>query len=220
MSLVLHVDPGAEPDPGAVRATAGALERGALVVFPTETVYGIGARPDDRAATERLFAAKRRPPGLNLPVLAASPGEALELGAPDPRAEALARALWPGPLTVVLRRSARSAPWYLGEREDTVGVRVPDHPVALAVLRAFGPVATTSANLSGLPPLRSEDDLRATFGEAVEVYLVVAPSAMPPGERPSTVVDLTGDRPRVLRSGPIPAERIAEVLGQPVEGSG
>lgn len=218
MSLVFHLDPAAEPDPGAVRAAAAALERGALVVFPTETVYGIGTRPDDRQATGRLFTAKRRPPGLSLPVLAPSAREALELGLPDERAEALARAFWPGPLTVVLRRSERSLPWYLGERGGTVGVRVPDHPVALAVLRAFGPVATTSANLTGLPPLRTEEDLRATFGETVEVYLVMAPSAMPPHERPSTVVDLTGERPRLLRPGPVPAERIAQVLRQPVEG--
>jgi L-threonylcarbamoyladenylate synthase len=219
VTRAFDVDPEA-PDPRAVEAAAQALARGGVVVFPTETVYGIGARPDDRAATERVFSAKRRPAGLNLPVLAASAEEALALAEPDPRAEAMARAFWPGPLTVVLRRSTRSRPWYLGEREDTVGLRVPDHRVALAVLRAFGPVATTSANLSGRPPLRSRDDLLSTFGEAVEVYLLVAPGAMPPSELPSTVVDLTGEAPRVLRPGPVAPDRLAEVLGRPVEPTG
>ena len=160
MSEIGVVDPqrpaGSE---AALAAAERALRRGDLVVLPTETVYGIACRPDDAGATERLFDAKARPRGLNLAVLTASEEEALTLVAPNPFAVAFATALWPGPLTMVLPRSARSATWSLGEDPDTLGVRVPKLPVARAILSRTGPLAVTSANRSGEAPAESTEGL-------------------------------------------------------------
>ena len=128
-----------------------ATRRGELIVFPTDTVYGIAVAPDEAAATARLFEAKQRPRDLTLPVLAGSIADARAIAALDDRAERLAAALWPGPLTLVVPRSARSAPWQLGGDGASVGVRIPAHRLARAVL-AGGPLATTSANRSGDPP--------------------------------------------------------------------
>lgn len=205
---------------GAVALAAEALWAGRLVVVPTETVYGIASRPDDAAATERLFTAKRRPPDLNLPVLAAVADEALALGQASDVARALADELWPGPLTVVMRRSERSRGWRLGGDRATIGVRVPDHPMTLALLRETGPLAVTSANRSGEPPAVDRDALVAAFGSAVDVYVVSG--AAPSGGRSSTVVDLTGPRARRLRPGPVDG-RVLQILrriapdGEPID---
>ena len=126
-SRVHEIDPCCPDVAGrAIRAAVAALVEGALVVLPTETVYGIACRPDDASATARLFAAKRRPRGLSLPVLAATADAAWELGVPDDRGRRLAAALWPGPLTMVVPRSDRSKGWALGERGESIALRVPD----------------------------------------------------------------------------------------------
>ena len=212
MSEVLEVD--LRDEAGALlaaRAAAAILRAGELVVVPTETVYGIACRPDDPATTARLFEAKRRPRGLNLPVLAATAEEALALAEVPPEAAALAAELWPGPLTIVLRRSATSASWDLGDERETIGIRVPDLTVTRAVLGEMGPLGVTSANRSGEAPATDRAALLDAFGDTVSLYLVAA------GERlagaPSTVVDLT-DAPRVeiLRSGSLSRERIHAVL--------
>jgi len=218
MSRVFEVDPTGAGIDFALEAAAGAVAAGELVVMPTETVPGIAARPDDPAATARLFEAKRRPADLNLPVLAATAEEALALADDSATARTLAGAFWPGPLTLVLPRSDRSAAWSLGSRAGTIGVRVPDHPVALALLRRTGPLAVTSANPSGEPPIVSADELVAAFGEAVAVYLIELPlgapgaSMTPAPAASSTVVDLCGRGPRVLRAGPIDETRLLEAL--------
>jgi L-threonylcarbamoyladenylate synthase len=195
----------------ALSAAADALAAGGLVVLPTETVYGIATRPDDPKATARLFAAKRRPLGLNLPVLAASAREAWQLGVADDRARRLADAFWPGPLTIVLQRTKRSELWNLGQRQDSIALRVPDHDLTSSLLRHAGPAAATSANLSGAPPLSDRDELLAAFGESVALYLVLASGATLPGGTPSTVADLTGAAVRILRPGPIHPEWIESV---------
>ncbi|MGE5227025.1 MAG: L-threonylcarbamoyladenylate synthase [Planctomycetaceae bacterium] len=179
---------------------AAAARRGALVVLPTDTVYGIGTRPDDRSATARLFEAKERPRGLTLPVLVASLEDARRVAVMDERAERLAGAAWPGPLTIVLPRSADALGWDLGGEAATVGVRIPAHPLAVSLLAATGPLAVTSANRSGEPPARTCDELVAAFGDAVAVYLC---EDHPLEGRSSTVVDLTGDGPRILREGEV-----------------
>jgi tRNA threonylcarbamoyl adenosine modification protein (Sua5/YciO/YrdC/YwlC family) len=207
-----------DPDPGHILAAAAAIAEGGLVVLPTETVYGIACRPDDPVATSRLFAAKARPAELNLPALAATGREAFELGATNGRAGALAEAFWPGPLTMVLGRTERSAGWDLGQERSTIGLRVPDHPVALALLRLAGPLAVTSANRSGRPPAATAEELRDVFGDAVAVYLVVDEPLPPHVHGASTVVDLTGEGLRVLRPGPIaPADLARIVAGTPSE---
>jgi tRNA threonylcarbamoyl adenosine modification protein (Sua5/YciO/YrdC/YwlC family) len=199
----------------ALAAAAESLAAGLLVVVPTETVHGIAARPDLPEATERIFAAKHRDRGLGLPVLAATAAEALELAdlaAPAGRAaERMASAFWPGPLTMVLPRGPRSRPWDLGRHTGTIGVRVPDHPAALELLRRTGPLAVTSANRSGRPPMATLAELTQTFGDEVAVY-VVDPAADPEGAA-STVVDLSGARPSVVRSGPIDERRLLAVAG-------
>ena len=116
-----------------------AARRGDLIVFPTDTVYGIAARPDDAAATDRLFEAKQRPRDLTLPVLVSNAGQAREIARFDDRAARLAQGLWPGALTLVLPRTAASEGWDLGGDRDSIGVRVPDHPLALAVLAGASP---------------------------------------------------------------------------------
>jgi tRNA threonylcarbamoyl adenosine modification protein (Sua5/YciO/YrdC/YwlC family) len=162
-------------------------------------LYGIGTRPDDPAATRRVFEAKGRPRALTLPVLVASVADAERIASFDGRARALAERHWPGALTIVLPRSDASRGWDLGDETDSIGVRVPDHPVALALLERAGPLAVTSANRSGEPTPGSCDELRAIFADAVDVYLCQDDA---PRRVASTVVDLTGDA-RVLRRGAV-----------------
>jgi L-threonylcarbamoyladenylate synthase len=214
MSAVFDVDP--ERPRGideALQAATEAVNAGGLVVFPTETVYGIACRPDDPAATNRLFEAKRRPRGLNLPVLASSAQEALDLAVPSDAGRRLAGAFWPGPITLVLPRAERTKDWSLGEATESIGIRVPDHGVTLALLRRAGPLAATSANISGMQPLGDRVALEAAFGDAVAVYLVIRRAARGPAGRSSTVVDLTGPKLRVVREGPIDAAEISRVAG-------
>lgn len=187
-----------------------AIRRGELIVFPTDTVYGIGAAAHDPAATARLFDAKRRPHDLTLPVLTASREVAATLALFDDRAERLAAALWPGPLTLVLPRAQVSLAWDLGGDAGTIGLRVPSHPLALAVLSAAGPVATTSANRSGMPPAGTCDELHAAFGDLVAVYLC---QEQPLVGMASTVVDLAHGDARILRAGGAGVDRIEQLLG-------
>lgn len=183
-----------------VAEAAAAARAGRLIVFPTDTVYGIGTRPDDPAATGRLFEAKARPRGLELPILAATVAEARTVARFDDRADRLAGACWPGALTLVLPRAQASASWELGGDSGTVGIRVPHHPLALAVLAATGPLAVTSANPSGAPPGRTCDELQAVFGDDVDVYL--CQDEQPEGVA-STVVDLAHGPARLLRAGSV-----------------
>lgn len=184
-----------------------ATRRGELIVFPTDTVYGIAAAPNDAGATARLFEVKRRPRDLTLPILVGSLDDARAVGELDDRAERLTAALWPGPLTLVVPRTARSAPWKLGGDDASVGVRIPAHPLARAVLAA-GPLATTSANRSGEPPATTCDDLQATFGDEVAMYLC---DEAPLVGRASTVVSLLGPDPVILRAGDVDADTIARL---------
>ena len=185
-----------------------AVRAGDLIVIPTDTVYGIGGRPDSSATTERIFEAKGRPRSLELPILTASADAARQVAVFDERSERLAATFWPGALTLVLPRALAAADWELGGNPETVGVRVPRHPLAMELLRATGPMAVTSANPTGVPPLDNPDDLVATFGEAVAVYVCE--------ERPltgssSSVVDLTGGL-LVLREGDVPESAIRDAL--------
>ena len=192
-----------------VAEAAAAALGGALVVLPTDTVYGIGTRPDDPSATGRVFAAKGRPRDLELPVLVASLVSAASVAVFDGRARALAERFWPGPLTIVLPRSAGSTSWDLGGDPATVGVRQPRHRLALAVLERAGPLAVTSANRSGSPPAVTCDELEATFGDLVEVYLC---EEAPLVGAPSTVVDLAHGAAEILREGAVPGNDVRAAL--------
>ena len=196
--------------PGVEEAARAAL-RGELIVLPTDTVYGIGTRPDDPVATARVFEAKGRPRDLELPVLAASLEAAARVAALDDRAERLARAHWPGPLTIVLPRTEASRGWDLGADAETIGVRVPRHPLALALLARTGPLAVTSANRTGQPTPPTCEEVADVFGDLVAVYLCEEGRL---GGSPSTVVDLAHGEPRVLRAGALdPEELLASFTG-------
>jgi len=198
---------------------AEAALAGRLVVLPTDTVYGIGTRPDDPAATARLFEAKGRPRELALPVLVASREQAERIAVFDERARRLAGRFWPGALSLVLPRTERSRSWALGEETSTIAVRMPHHPLALALLARTGPLAVTSANRSGEPTPSTCEELQRVFGDAVAVYLC---EPEPLVGAPSTVVDLTGPELRVLREGALREAELRAALesAQPQTGSG
>jgi L-threonylcarbamoyladenylate synthase len=192
-----------------IEATARAALDGSLIVLPTDTVYGIGARPDDPSATARLFEAKGRPRELELPVLVPSTEGARRIATFDERAEALALRFWAGGLTIVLPRARVARAWDLGGDPKTIGVRMPHEPLALAVLARTGPLAVTSANRSGEPTRSTCEEVQATFADAVAVYLC-APEPLTGSA--STVVDLAHGGASVLRTGAVSERAIAEAL--------
>lgn len=192
-----------------IEEASAAVGRGGLIVIPTDTVYGVGTRPDDDDATGRLFQAKRRPEGLALGILVASLDQADQVADLDHRARRLISDLWPGALTLVVPRSADAAGWSLGGDGATIGLRLPRHPLARAVLAATGPMAVTSANRSGEPPAADCDAAHAEFGDLVEVYLC---QDEPLRGEPSTVIDLAHGGARLLRSGALDAETIERSL--------
>jgi tRNA threonylcarbamoyl adenosine modification protein (Sua5/YciO/YrdC/YwlC family) len=200
MSELFELGPSTHAEEDAIQSAAQAVRDGNLVVLPTDTVYGIGARPDRKKATARLFAIKRWPRDLTLPILVSGPDDASRVAILDDRARALAEKFWPGGLTLVLPRAEMARRWDLGEASDTVGVRMPDHGVARALLRTTGPLAVTSANISGGPTPSDCPGVRAIFGQEVAVYLCVGPLS----GLASTVVDLSGSEVQVLREGAIP----------------
>lgn len=196
-------------------SAVSAVKGGRLVVLPTDTVYGLGADAFDSAAVAALLAAKGRGREMPVPVLVGSWNtiDGLVYTVPASARE-LIRAFWPGALSLVVRQ-APSLQWDLGDANATVMLRMPLHPVAIELLRAVGPMAVSSANISGSPPAVTVADARAQLGDRVEVYLDGGPAAE---QAASTIVDLTGPAPKLLRQGPITAERIAEVLNvEPAE---
>jgi L-threonylcarbamoyladenylate synthase len=180
-----------------------------LVVLPTDTVYGVAGRPDRPGATDRIFAAKRRPRDLTLPVLVPDRRSAESVAVFDASARILADRFWPGSVTLVLPRASMAGGWDLGHERTTVGVRVPAHDVALALLARTGPLAVTSANRSGEPPSADCAGVQAALGGAVALYLCAGPCA----GTPSTVVDLTGAEVLIRRDGAVDAARIRAALG-------
>jgi L-threonylcarbamoyladenylate synthase len=192
-----------------IAQAAAAARGGELIVVPTDTVYGIGTRPDDPRATGRIFEAKARDRDLELPVLAADVEALRRVAEFDELAERLANEYWPGALTLVLRRTSASRDWELGGQQTTIGVRVPRHRLALAVLAATGPLAVTSANRSGEPPATTCEDLERTFGPLVAVYLC---EESPLEGKPSTVLELAHGAPRVLRPGALDPEVILRFM--------
>src|SRR5271166_5416147 len=186
------------------------LKAGRLVVMPTDTVYGIGADAFDSAAVAALLSAKGRGRDMPVGVLVGSwhTIEGLVYTMPD-GARDLIRAFWPGALSLVVTQ-APSLQWDLGDARGTLMLRMPLHPVAIELLREVGPMAVSSANVSGRPPAVDAGEARGQLGDLVDVYLDAGPSQQ---RAASTIVDLTGDTPRILRAGPVSAERIAVVLG-------
>ncbi len=187
------------------------LSQGGLVAFPTDTVYGLGALAWDAQAIEKLFVVKGRESAKAIAVLLGSPADlprvAETMGAAASR---LAECFWPGALTLVVPRRP-DLPENLSPL-PTIGVRMPDHPTALELLRLAGPLAVTSANLSGLNSTTTAQEVLAQLGGRIQVIL---DGGRTPGGQPSTVVDCTGAEPVILRQGPITPEQIFSVLNQP-----
>ena len=187
------------------------LREGGVVAYPTDTLYGLGADAFNEAAVERVFVIKGRPHGMPLPLLLAD-ADALAQVASEvpPLARVLAERFWPGALTLVIPRSAK-VPELVSGRGWKVGVRVPDHPVPRELARRLGaPITGTSANKSGGPDPRTAADVRSQLGEMVD--LVIEGGGLPAGQ-PSTVLDLTGPSPRIVRAGAISKEALEAACG-------
>lgn len=212
---VIRVDPGAAMDElrRLLRGAARAAASGGLVVYPTDTLYGLGTNPLLEEALERLFRAKERPPERPVPVLGSSI-EALErIVAFTPLARRLAERFWPGPLTVILPvRPGAAVPRLLHAGTGRIGVRVPGHRVALALIEEAGGLLTgTSANIHRRPPARTAAEALEQLDGRVDYVVDAGPA---PLGKPSTVVDLSVEPPRLVREGAVPREEIERVLGK------
>jgi L-threonylcarbamoyladenylate synthase len=199
------------PDDLAGRAAAVAVLRaGGIVGMPTDTVYGVGVALDAPDGLARLFAAKDRPLDKAIVLLVADIGQAATVGILTPAARALADRFWPGGLTLVLAQVPGAAlPAELTGGATTIGVRIPDHDCPRALSRELGPLPVTSANLSGQPAAADAPGVLAQLGERVDLILDGGPAR---GGVPSTVVDCSGETPRILRAGAIVATDLSAAL--------
>lgn len=199
-------------DPGGWATAIETLRAGGVVALPTDTVYGICVALDTPRGVERLFEIKRRPPDKGIMLLLDRLEQAKAIGEMTPTAWALARACWPGGLTVVVPQRADVAlPAALTGGLPTIGLRVPDHPSPRALARGVGPLPTTSANVSGVLEARNTDEIRDQLGHAVDLILDGGPAHGGPA---STVVDCTGAVPRVLRAGAVEVDRVIAILNE------
>ena len=205
---LLRVDP-IDPDPAMLARAAAILTAGHVVAYPTDTVYGLAVDPRNDMAVERLYRAKDRDPGVAVPLIAGSIEQALAAATFSDADVRLARAFWPGPLSIVLPASRLVSARLLGPGA-TVALRVPAHAVARALALAFGcAVTATSANLSGQPPAVTADEAAAALAGRVDGIVDGGPS---PGGVPSTIVQLTQDGPRLVRRGAIAWERVLKFV--------
>lgn len=194
--MALEVLPG---DAAGVARAAELLRAGLIVGFPTDTVYGLAALASHERAVRRVYAVKGRSLSQPLVVMVADPQLVAELAEVGPLERSYMERFWPGPLTLVLRSRGHLRPPLVAGEPAAVGVRVPDHPLALALLREVGaPLATTSANRSGEPPALTPVEAAWLGGLAA-----VLDGGRAPGGVASTVLDLSGPLPRILRPGPI-----------------
>ena len=193
-----------------VEQAVRALRNGGVVALPTDTLYGLGADVFSQSAVEAIFAIKERPSGLALPVLVDDWDQLEKVAGNIPNAaRALAERFWPGPLTLVVKKAAQVSD-RVTAGAPTVAVRMPDHPVPRTIARLLGgPITGTSANISGRPDPRDLDELRAQIGHKVDYVVTVGP---PPVGAASTIVDITGETPALIRQGAIPFDAIIASL--------
>ncbi|MFL7871968.1 MAG: L-threonylcarbamoyladenylate synthase [Anaerolineales bacterium] len=195
-------------DPDAIAHALEVLQAGGLVAFPTDTVYGVGALAFDAPAVESIYTAKNRPVEKAIPILLGGPEDLVKVTADIPSIAAkLAARFWPGALTLVVPKHPKLPD--VVSSTPTVGVRVPDHPVARALLRAAGPMAVTSANISGEASLKTAEDVNRQLNGRIPLIL---DGGETPGGVPSTVVNCLGTEPVILREGPITMKDIRFVL--------
>ena len=184
------------------------LRLGGLVAFPTDTVYGIGALGFNGKAVQSIYTAKDRPIEKAIPILIGEMADIDQVAMDVPeRAYLLAQRFWPGPLTILVPKRP-DLPGAVSAT-TTIGLRVPDHEIARSLLRAAGPLAVTSANLSGHPSPTTADEVFAQLGGRIELII---DGGKTPGGTPSTLVDCTGDEIRILREGPITEKELLSVL--------
>ena len=202
MTVVIAAD-----QPGALEQAATAVEQGAVIGVPTDTVYGLVCLYSDAAAIDRLFAVKERPSQKALPVLLgdAEQATAVVRATGEAAAQALIERYWPGPLTLVLPARGRLPP-ALTAGGDTVGVRLPAHPFLRALARRVGPLASSSANRSGEPPCATAAAVLDQLDGRIPLLVDAGPA---PLARSSTVLDLSGPQPKLLREGPIGPDELA-----------
>jgi L-threonylcarbamoyladenylate synthase len=193
----------------AISTAARAVASGQLVVLPTDTLYGLGADAFDPTAVGSLLAAKARGRDMPVPVLVGS-WDTIEglVSVVSRTMRDLIEAFWPGGLTLVVQQ-APSLSWDLGDARGTVAVRMPQHPVALELLAKTGPMAVSSANVSGRPPALVVSEAQEQLGDSVEVYLDGGPALAGVA---STIVDITAEVPRVLRAGAVGLEALRDVV--------
>ena len=204
----LTVDPFA-PAPDAIATAVDALRDGGIVAYPTDTLYGLAVDPRRDAAVKRLFDVKERDRAAAIALIAADVSQAQEAGTFGASELALARAFWPGPLTIVVPASTQLSRW-LGAELGTVGVRVPAHAVARAIASAFGwCITATSANVSGRPGAMTADEAAAALDGRIDAIVDAGPA---PGGAPSTIVELVEGRPVLRRAGAIAWDRVLESL--------
>jgi len=187
------------------------LKRGGLVAFPTDTVYGLGAWGNHRQAVERIYQLKERPRNMPLPLLLASASQINEVADPIPQiAWLLVSEFLPGALTIVLPKS-KSVPDFVTAGGTTVAIRIPAHPIPVALIEGLGaPVVGTSANLSGKPSSLTADEVSSQFGDKVDLVIDGGQCLW---DRESTIVDVTGEVPVVLREGAISREELEQACG-------
>lgn len=203
----------AEREEGMALAVKAA-KSGRLVVMPTDTLYGLGCDAFDNDAVASLLATKHRGPDMPVPVLVGSWDTVKGLVATlDDTAQTLIEAFWPGGLSIVVPQ-APSLPWNLGDTRGTVMLRMPLHPIAIELLREVGPMAVSSANISGQTPPTTAIAAKQQLGKAVTVYLDGGEAEV---GKPSTIIDLSGSHPYLLREGALSAEQIGEVIGVSAE---
>jgi L-threonylcarbamoyladenylate synthase len=209
MAVRLIADASA-PARDALESAAALLSRGGVVAYPTDTLYGLAVDPRSAAAVERLFAIKRRRAEVAIPLIAASLAQVRQaVTSVPPVADRLASRFWPGPLTLILPAHPVVSEAVHGGR-GTVAIRVPDHPVARGLAEAFGfPVTATSANRAAAPAASTADEALEALGEELDVVIDAGPT---PGGLPSTIVDVTGAAPALVRAGVVPWDRVLESI--------
>jgi L-threonylcarbamoyladenylate synthase len=206
--MALHLKITASSDRVALAPAIEALTRGGVIAYPTDTLYGLGADPRDERAVGRIFDIKGRSEQQPLPLIASTIEQALQVGHANEAAARLASRFWPGPVTLILRLRTPLAPGV--GAHGTVGVRVPDHPVARALAEGLGfPITSTSANRSGQPPAALASEVIAAIGPYLDAIVDAGPTR---GGSPSTIVDVSDNRPRLVREGAVAWDRVLESL--------